>query len=265
MNECEPQPATEIDGSFTHSEEAASRRNSFGAWAQDYDRYRPGYPPEVLEFLLSGIPAGGMIVDIGAGTGQLARGLLGLGANIVGVEPDDRMRAVLAQVIGPDRALAGSAESIPLPDASVDAVFGSQMWHWVDVSKAIPEIARVLKPGGVLGIIWNLRDDRVDWISVMNEFVPIADSYKWFSNNEKPVLADPFGEMELVEFAHSQPTDVEGLVGLVGTISVVALSDDSPARLAQVRNLAETHPSLAGRDTFDMPFVCKVFTARRYE
>ncbi|MEI6620829.1 MAG: class I SAM-dependent methyltransferase [Actinomycetes bacterium] len=252
-----------FDPDFAYSEEAAIRRHSFGAWAQDYDRYRPGYPPEVLEFLLSQVPGDGTVVDIGAGTGQLARGLLGLGANVIGVEPDDRMREVLAGVVGSDRALAGTAERIPLPDASVDAVFGSQMWHWVDITKAVPEVARVLKPGGTLGIIWNLRDDRVDWIRAMNEFVPIADSYKWFTSNERPVLGDPFGPVSLHEFVHTHPIDAEALVGLVGTISVVALGDDAPHRLQQVRELANTHPSLAGRASFDMPYVCKVFTARR--
>ncbi len=258
-------PDTLPDIPDPRTDEAVRRRQSFGAWAADYDYYRPGYSGEILQYVLSrtDIPAPHRVLDIGAGTGQLARGLLGLGCEVVAVEPDDRMRSVLATVVGEGSALSGSAESVPLPNASVDVVTCGQMWHWVDPTRALPAIARVLRPGGVLAIIWNLRDDRVDWVSAMNEVIELGDGYKWFENNETPDLGQPFGPTIGKEFPNDQPATVDSLVGLVATFSTVGLSDDADVTLGAVRQLALTHPQLAGRDEFDIPYIAKVFTAVR--
>lgn len=246
--------------------EADQRRQSFGAQADAYTKYRPGYPPEVFDYLLSLVQPADRpvdVVDIGAGTGQLTVGFLDRECRVTAVEPDARMREVLAARTGLTAVLEGSAESIPLPDASADLLTGAQMWHWVDPARALPEIARVLRPGGGLAIVWSLRDDSADWVKDMENYVDLPDSYKWFRKNDVPTLADPFGTMELREFAFTHESSAEGLVGLVGTFSHVALSERRAEIEDDVRMLATTHPELAGRETFDVPYVCKVFTARR--
>lgn len=239
------------------------QRLSFGAWAQDYDRYRPGYPAQLGSVLLGepGHPAP-RVLDIGAGTGQLARMLLAQGYDAVAVEPDDRMREVLAERVGPDRALSGSAEALPAGDGEFDAVLGGQMWHWVDPAKAVPEIARVLRPGGLLGALWILRDDRVPWVAELRERVTLPDSYTAFTDSLVPRFGPPFGPTALTEIAFDQVMDAEALLGQLGTLSVVARSDNAREQLAAASDLVRTHPALAGESEFSMPFICKAFTAR---
>ena len=137
-------------------EKIGEMAGSFGRVAETYDRVRPGPAPAAVDWL---VPAGcGAAVDLAAGTGLFTRALLGRVPEITAVEPDGRMRAVLAVRTEGVRVLDGRGEVIPLPDASVDGVFVSTAWHWFDPALAIPEIARVLRDGGRLGIIWTSRD-----------------------------------------------------------------------------------------------------------
>jgi SAM-dependent methyltransferase len=131
--------------------------------ADDYDRVRPGPPGAALDWLLP--PGCRTAVDLAAGTGLFTRALHQRVADVVAVEPDDRMRAVLAARSPGVRAVAGRDEAIPLPDASVDGVFVSSAWHWFDPALAVPEIARVLRDGGRLGVIWTSRDRQAGWVS----------------------------------------------------------------------------------------------------
>ncbi|MBY8886685.1 class I SAM-dependent methyltransferase [Streptomyces sp. PTM05] len=142
---------------------------SFGAAARTYDRYRPGPPPEAVDWLLP--PGCGSVLDLGAGTGLLTRVLAGRVADVVAVDPDSRMREVLAQACPGAVALEGTAEAVPLPDARVDAVLVSAAWHWMDPARALPEIARVLRPGGTLGILWTRRDRSVAWVAELDAYV----------------------------------------------------------------------------------------------
>ena len=143
-----------------------TRRLSFGSVAADYDRYRPGPPPQALDWL---IPRGAQaVLDLAAGTGAVTRELAGRAQRIIAVEPDERMRAVLTARCPGAKVLAGRGEDIPLPDASVDAVVISAAWHWLDPDRAVPEITRVLRVGGVLGVIWVARDARVPWVAEFN-------------------------------------------------------------------------------------------------
>jgi SAM-dependent methyltransferase len=145
---------------------AEARATSFGLVADDYDRLRPGPPADALDWL---VPADCEIaVDLGAGTGLFSRALTGQVGQVIAVEPDDRMRAVLAARSPGVRAVAGRGEAIPLPDATVDAVFVSSAWHWLDHAVAVPEIARVLRDGGRLGVIWTSRDRRTDWVAQLD-------------------------------------------------------------------------------------------------
>lgn len=248
------------------TEEAERRRNAFGQWAQDYQRYRPGYPPELFRYLMerTGLPAQAQsVLDIGAGTGQLSRGFVAAGCEVRAVEPDDRMREILSQTPGLTEVLAGSAEELPRPDDSATIIAGAQMWHWVDESRALPEVARVLRVGGVIAIIWTLRDDRVDWVKQMHEAAGLPDSYSYFQDAEAPNLGDPFVAADLAEFRYSCPSSPDDLVGLVATFSHVGLSPEADKIKATVREVATTHPDLADSDTFDIPYVAKVFTAIR--
>lgn len=135
---------------------------SFGAVADDYDRLRPSPPPEAVDWLLP--DRRDVVVDLAAGTGLLTRFLARRVRRVIAVEPDERMRSVLQARSGDVEVLAGRGESIPLPDASADGVFVSSAWHWMDPSLAVPEIARVLRDGGRLGVIWTGRQRDIQWL-----------------------------------------------------------------------------------------------------
>ncbi|MEO7262720.1 MAG: class I SAM-dependent methyltransferase [Jatrophihabitantaceae bacterium] len=147
---------------------------SFGSEAARYDLMRPSYPAAAIEAALAGArvdPADGRtrrILDLGAGTGKLTDSLIGRQARVVAVEPDPQMLAVLAARLPHVSALAGSAERIPLQDRSVDAIMVGQAFHWFRRPEADRELARVLRPGGVLGLLWNLPDHSVEWVSKLH-------------------------------------------------------------------------------------------------
>jgi SAM-dependent methyltransferase len=136
---------------------------SFGTEAERYHRLRPTYPAGAIDFVLSG-RAVSRILDLGAGTGKLTESLVGRTESVVAVEPDPAMRAKLTESLPTVEALAGSAEAIPLPDSSVDAIVVGQAFHWFPRPIADQELARVLKPGGVVGLLWNFPDRNVEWI-----------------------------------------------------------------------------------------------------
>jgi SAM-dependent methyltransferase len=129
-------------------------------WYEDYERGRPGYPSEVLH--IPGLVSSATVVDVGAGTGKLTRLLVSMFARVVAVEPDDQMRRLLAEYCPEAEALAGNGEQIPLPSTSVDAVFAAQSFHWFANERALAEIARVLRPGGALVLMWNLPAGRTE-------------------------------------------------------------------------------------------------------
>ena len=135
---------------------------SFGTVASDYDRLRPSPPPEAIDWLLP--DHCDVVVDLAAGTGLLTRALAGKAGHVIAVEPDERMRLVLQSRSAGVEILAGRGESIPLPDASADAVFVSSAWHWMDPRLAVPEIGRVLRDDGRFGVIWTGRQRDIWWL-----------------------------------------------------------------------------------------------------
>jgi SAM-dependent methyltransferase len=135
---------------------------SFGAVAGEYDRLRPGPPPEAVDWLLP--ERRDVVVDLAAGTGLLTRALAGKVGHVIAIEPDERMRSVLQARSCDVEVLAGRGEAIPLPDASADAVFVSSAWHWMDPDRAVPEITRVLRDGGRFGVIWTGRNPHIEWL-----------------------------------------------------------------------------------------------------
>lgn len=247
------------------TEERARRASSFGAAAADYDRFRPGYPTAALDRLLG--PDVRRVLDVGAGTGALTRALVARGLDVVAVEPDPGMRAVLGARSPSVDLRAGRAEALPLPDADVDAVLAGQAWHWVDPELAGPEVARVLRPGGVLCLLWNLRDVSVPWVKALGEAYGSEDAAGQAVPTSLPVgpAAGEFGPMEVVEVAWAQPQTPEGLVELAATRSNVLVLGpaEREATLDRVRALTRTDPALAGREELELPYVTGCLRAVR--
>jgi len=232
-------------------EDRDAHARSFGPAAGKYERGRPPYPAEAVRWLL---PAGARhVVDLGAGTGKLTRELLGLDVEVTAVDPSDEMLAELRRVLPGVPTLIGSAEDIPVGDGSADAVLVAQAWHWVDRARAVPEVARVLSPGGRLGLIWNLRDEREDWVRRLGQILDSADQ------DLEPGIRPPFGPAEIREFRWTHRIGPDQLLDLVASRSYVILRppDERAALLAQVRQLMATHPGLVGRTRFDLPYVTR--------
>jgi SAM-dependent methyltransferase len=248
----------------TSDEHRQPRAVSFGAVADAYERGRPPYPAEAIDWLL---PAGAAhVLDLGAGTGKLTRQLAGRGLDVTAVEPSEGMREQLRRVVPGVRALAGSAERIPLPGHSVDAVLVAQAWHWVDPVVAVPEVARVLQPGGLLGLLWNIRDERADWVAELGAALRRSDGPQSASNtvSSAPLVGPPLGPVERhdVEWVHHISPDA--LIDMVASRSYVITlpGADRAALLSEVRLLIQAHPALAGADEIALPYVTRCWRAR---
>jgi SAM-dependent methyltransferase len=243
------------------------RARSFGAVASDYDRYRPGPPAAALEWLL---PAGcAAALDLAAGTGALTRQLVGRVPRVVAVEPDERMREVLAVNCPEAEILDGRGEDIPLPDGSVDAVLIASAWHWLDPELAVPEIARVLRAGGTLGILWNRRDTTVPWITELNALAYEAREADRPRDGalrrvEFPPGA-PFVEVETHTVEWSQPMAVAEIVGMVGTYSgVITLPEQARRDLEhRVASFVDERFGSAEHDPVQVPMSCRCLRSRR--
>lgn len=200
----------------------------FSAAAEVYERARPGYPKKAVAWLAErlGIGPNREVVDLAAGTGKLTRQLVQFGARLIAVEPLEAMRAQFERAVPGVEVLAGTAEAIPLRDGSVDAVTCAQAFHWFQPERALPEIRRVLRPGGGLGLIWNLRDKqdplqvRIDEIlePYRRGAYPGAEK-RWQQALE---LSPLFGPLEQVTFAHRQEVTLPELLERVASTSFVA-------------------------------------------
>lgn len=231
---------------------------AFREVADAYERGRPGYPEEAVRWLAGEQPHD--VIDLGAGTGKLTRSLLALGHRVTAVEPLDEMRAELQAAVPGARALVGSAESIPLPDASADVVTCAQAFHWFDHAKALPEIARVLRPGGRLALVWNSRDDRDPWMARLSAIIgnePVDDA------DLAPVRESGlFGPVETADFRLEQVLDRDGLVDLVTSRSYCAkLSPED--RDPVVAEVASLYDETAGTDGVRLAYVTVCFRAER--
>lgn len=249
----------------------SSHALSFGAAARLYDAARPTYPADAVAWALGQAPL--RVLDLGAGTGRLTGVLLDAGHEVVAVEPDPQMLAVLAGGHPGATALAGSAERIPLPEGAVDAAVSGQAYHWFDRETALPEIGRVLVPGGTFAPMWNLRDDDVAWVAALSAI--IGSERRW--RGSAGPAGDPariedglefgpwFGGTEHGVFEHTTTTTPDGLVDLVKSRSYYLTSDDAQrARIeAEVRELAATHPDLAGKAEFTIPYRTHVYRSAK--
>lgn len=221
------------------------RATSFGSVAGSYDRVRPGPAPEAVDWLL---PAGcGVAVDLAAGTGLFTRALAGRAEQVVAIEPDQRMRAVLAARSPGVRVLEGRAERIPLPDGYADAVLVSTAWHWFDLDTAVPEIARVLKDEGRLGVLWTSRDRAQDWVAELDVLraraVPrTPDEVREHLSRQHSVTlpaGSRFGPGQDASFGFSRMISVADTLTWLATASQVIAADpaEQEAGLARTRAL----------------------------
>jgi SAM-dependent methyltransferase len=238
----------------------------FARAADVYERARPEYPPEAVIWLADrlGLRPGRVVVDVAAGTGKLTRLLVPTGARVVAVEPVAEMLAVLREAVPESEALQGTAEELPLPDGSADAVTAASAFHWFDRRRALPELARVLRPRGRLAVVFNTRDRTSELQRELTEMLrPHGVSVSWMRDLDPgAILAESaeFERPEYAEFRHEQRFDADGLVERVASISYVALlPDDERAKfLAQVRELGERQPE----SPFAFPYVTQVWVAR---
>jgi len=230
---------------------------SFGAAADAYERGRPEYPPEAVDWLL---PAGARsVLDLAAGTGKLTRQLKARVRDVVAVDPSEEMLEQLRANVPDVPTRLGTAEAIPLEDQSVDAVLVAQGWHWVNPELAIPEVARVLRPGGRLGLIWNRRDERVPWVAEFTELTKGGFRHDF----ETPALAAPFGELERFDTEWTYELDVDALIDLVASRSYVIVMPDGQreALLHGIRDLAHSELERTGATKLAMPYVTQSFRA----
>jgi SAM-dependent methyltransferase len=230
----------------------AAQAASFGQAAEEYERGRPTYPIEAVEWLVPRTAR--HVLDLGAGTGKLTRLLVDLGLDVVAVDPSPEMLAQLEASVTDATWAVGTAESIPLPDGSVDAVLVAQAWHWVDTERAVPEVARVLHPGGVLGLIWNVRDERVPWVAAMSEILHDSKAEQFL---KAPVMpGGPFAPAEVAEFEWAQPFDRRQFLDMVASRSyfITAPAAEQQQMLAGIGNLLDTHPDLAVAPEWRLPY-----------
>jgi SAM-dependent methyltransferase len=237
----------------------AERAASFARVADAYEQSRPGYPADAVLWLAGETPCD--VVDLGAGTGKLTRSLAALGHHVVAVEPLgellDRLRAAVPGVT----AVAGSAESMPLPDGAADVVACAQAFHWFDQEPALAEIARVLRPSGRLALVWNVRDERVPWVS------ELSDAMVGRTGVDRGAAAPIeqsglYGPVEHAAFEHTQTVDRDALRALVLSRSYCAVlpEEERAPILGRVDLLFDEH---ARDGLLTLPYVVECFRAGR--
>jgi SAM-dependent methyltransferase len=233
------------------TDNARQRSLSFGEEAAAYERGRPSYPPEAIDWLLQN--GARNVLDLGAGTGKLTIRLVERGLDVVAVDPIPEMLEVLSRSLPDTPALLGSAEEIPLPDDSVDSVLVAQAWHWFDPERAIKEVARVLRPGGRLGLVWNTRDERLGWVKDLGRIV----GHEGDPFSRQVTLPAPFVELERQQFEWTSYLTPQALIDLVASRSYCITSPAAvrSKTLDEVRGLLATHPALAHASGLALPYI----------
>lgn len=242
------------------SNKRSQQAASFDRAAEVYEKARPEYPAEAIDWL---VPADAKtVLDLGAGTGKLTRALASRGLEVFAVDPSPKMLDQLREAVPGATVSVGTAEDIPLADASVDAILVGQAWHWVDQEAALPSVARVLRPGGTLGLIWNLRDDRVPWIERLTTVMHPAEGEIFMETGR--IDRGAFGELESANFEWSQDFTRDELLDLVRSRSYFITADEAEQAsiLRGVNELLDTDPDVGGRSSWSMPYVTRAFRMR---
>ncbi len=277
-------PGVSPDVPLSHlpAEEKAKRASSFGAEAAQYERFRPGPPAAAVDWMVPQHVH--TIVDLGAGTGALTRQLIDRADEVIAVEPDDRMRAVLTKEVPGARAVDGRGDSMPIPDGTVDAVLASSSWHWMDLVPTLHEVGRVLVPGGTLGVVWSGPDPDGPFLEqavALMRSTP-ADGG---AGGTSPSLADlvvpdterppsiveipagvPFDQPEKEIFRWDLALNADELIGLLGTFSWMITMDEEPrTRLVnEARRLLNDVLGIKGDVTVDVTFRAEAYRVRRH-
>ncbi|MCW6532285.1 methyltransferase domain-containing protein [Sphingomonas sp. MMSM20] len=250
-----------------------SAADGYAVGAGSYVRGRPGYPPEAARWLREtlALAPGRDVLEIGAGTGKFIPLLRATGAHVLALEPVAAMRARLAQDHRDVTVLDGSAAAIPLADGAVDAVVCAQAFHWFATADALTEMRRVLRPGGVLGLIWNVRDEEVPWVAALTALTDPweAGTPRYRSGAWRKVFPAP-GFVEIGERAvrHAHVGSAAAVI-VDRTLSVsfiAALPDAARDEVErQVRALIADTPALAGGGEIAFPYVTRMFAFRRVD
>lgn len=220
------------------ADEKAARAASFGSVARMYAEHRPGYPDEAVSWLTGAAPV--RVLELGAGTGKLTQTLVALGHDVIASDPSPQMLAMLRTNVPSAHVLVGSAESIALPTGSVEVVVAAQAFHWFDQERALPEIARVLRPGGALALVWNTADQKVPWVKKVFGLIGLGDA---------DVSQDPVEHSELFTTSdrrvvrHWQTLDRQALVGFCASQSKVSTMSETERRqvLDQVGRIYDSY------------------------
>ncbi|QOC25145.1 MULTISPECIES: class I SAM-dependent methyltransferase [Microbacterium] len=234
---------------------------SFGAAVGEYERGRPSYPAEAVAWLIA--PAGlrPRVADVGAGTGKLTEALRRAGAEVVAVEPDAAMRDAFRRSLPGVEVRAGAAEATGLADGSVDAVVFGQAWHWVRVPEASAEAARVLRPGGVIGLIWNIRDESVSWVARLGAAMKGSHAEELLAG-EGPTVAAPFGTLEHESWRWSRAVTRDEVLAMVRSRSyVITAPAEERARIEQEVAALLDEIGAVGDARVELPYVTHGFRA----
>jgi SAM-dependent methyltransferase len=237
------------------SDEMRNHALSFAAVAEAYDRARPSYPPEAASWLVGSTQA--RVVELGAGTGKLTELLVDAGHDVVATDPLPAMLARLRVRVPGAHAAVATAEHIPVASQSADVVVCAQSFHWFDHATALPEIARVLRPGGVLALVWNARDEGIPWVRKLGAIIGSPEN---FTDLAGPAgESEHFGWMEHQEFRFWQSLRRDDLFDLVRSRSYVALLEDSERQelLDRVGALYDDYGR--GPDGMQLPYVTRCY------
>ena len=241
------------------------RASSFGSSAAEYADHRPGYAPAAVEWALSTSGRADDVVDVGAGTGALAGGLVAPGRRVVAAEPDGRMLAELRRRVPQALTVTAAAEALPLRAGSVDAVLAATSFHWFDRERALSEFARVLRPGGVLALLYVRDDESVPWVAEVGRLSRTSASSDPSGHDEADWLRHPcFAPPEVARFPHGQQRTAASMTSTVGTNSHthVVSPQERAETLARVRDFLDSCPETA-HGTFTRPLVTTVARVQR--
>ena len=266
MTTGQPDPAENSDSAVHFA-----ARQGFSSAADAYSHGRPGYPQELIPWLRQtlGLGPGSSAVDLGAGTGKFTPLLLATGASVVAVEPVDAMRAQLLGNIPTVTALAASAQSLPLATASVDAVVCAQAFHWFASEAALREIGRVLRPGGALGLVWNVRDESVDWVAAITRIVrPYEGDTPRFHTGQWRRLfpSELFSSLdETVLSYYHRGSARQVIVERVLSVSFIAALPEVDRKHVEQRleALIASHAELKGPEMIEFPYRTHAYCSTR--
>jgi SAM-dependent methyltransferase len=262
-------------------DQKARRSGSFGAVASTYERFRPGPPPAAISWMLP--ESATRVVDLGAGTGAMTKDLLSRVDHVIAIEPDDRMREILATNLPEATAIRGTGESIPLDTSSVDVVLASSSWHWMDADRALDETARILVPGGTLGVVWAGPDPDGPFVSQAQAMLSemssgkgepgtssdgsrdLGDEVMDTQNRVETVLRIPdsslFAQPEHESWTWDVALTADELIGLLGTFSwIITMPDDRRAHvISEARRVLQDGLGIAGDVKVDVQYLSEAW------